>query len=81
MVGASAQQISAYENGRREPFPYVIAKLAEALSTTSDFLLGLSDKPKREVTEVSTDELSYLRKLDRKKLMELLQIILKEGDK
>lgn len=81
MIGASSQQISAYEHGKREPFPYIIIKLAEALGTTTDWLLGLSDKPQREVKEVTTDELSYLRKLDRKKLLELLQIILKESNK
>lgn len=37
--------LSRYENDLREPKVSAIIRLAKALNTTSDFLLGLSDNP------------------------------------
>lgn len=47
-VGKSAgTTISAYENGERKPGPVTLAKLAVALKTTSDYLVGLSESVDR----------------------------------
>lgn len=43
MVGLGLQQIYRYENGKTEPDGDVVAKIAQALGTSADYLLGLTD--------------------------------------
>ena len=43
-VGATEAAISRYISGAREPKPEIIANIATALHTTSDYLLGIEDE-------------------------------------
>lgn len=43
-VGATEAVISRYISGTREPKPDMIANIATALHTTSDYLLGIEDE-------------------------------------
>lgn len=45
MVGIHNQQIYRYENGKTEPDGDVVAKIAQALEVSADYLLGLTDSP------------------------------------
>ena len=40
-IGVTEEVISRYASGEREPKPDVLANIATALSTTSDYLLGI----------------------------------------
>jgi len=42
-IQISEQQLSRYISGDREPKPEMIANMATALQTTSDYLLGLEE--------------------------------------
>jgi transcriptional regulator with XRE-family HTH domain len=44
-VGVQEATISRYINGLRAPHSVIIAKIAEVLETTTDYLLGRSDSP------------------------------------
>ena len=44
-VGAEVLQIWRWENNKNKPSADWIANLAEALSVSADYLLGLSDEP------------------------------------
>lgn len=44
-LGVSQQQLSRWETGNVAPSYEVIASIAEALDVSSDFILGLVDKP------------------------------------
>lgn len=55
-IGKDQKQIWQYETGRTVPSADVIAELAHALQTTTDYLLGLteySDRPLRGVGDLS----------------------------
>jgi transcriptional regulator with XRE-family HTH domain len=45
MVGLGMQQIYRYENGKTQPDGDVVARIAQALEVSTDFLLGLTDSP------------------------------------
>ncbi len=42
-IQITEQQLSRYISGDREPKPEIVANIATALQTTSDYLLGLED--------------------------------------
>ena len=44
-------QLARYENGRAEPTPEVIVRLASELDVSADYLLGLSDAPTGQLDE------------------------------
>ena len=69
LAGTSQKQISKYENGMNDPTGDVLAALAQALETTTDWLLGLTDvadRPMREESDLSADEQELLRIYRRK---------------
>ena len=47
VIGVSTKQYARYEKGINEPTLSVIVKLCEYFQCSSDYLLGLSDKPER----------------------------------
>jgi transcriptional regulator with XRE-family HTH domain len=49
--------ITNYENGSREPGSEYLTKIADICGCTTDWLLGLSDNPKREVIMQNKDSL------------------------
>lgn len=54
-VGVAKTTISGYENGNREPPLAVIAKLAHALRTTADYLLGITDAEEQPFLSPAVD--------------------------
>lgn len=71
-IGIAPTTLSRYENNLYEPKAEILNRLAKALDTTSDFLIGLTDiyeKPadaRKRKSELTADEqrlLSYYRKL------------------
>lgn len=45
LIEEREHQIGRWERGNSKPRSHVIAKIARALDTSSDYLLGLSDQP------------------------------------
>jgi transcriptional regulator with XRE-family HTH domain len=58
-VGVSHQQIYRYESGDNDPTAEVLMALAQALEVTSDYLLGLVDRP---TVTLSEQELSPMER-------------------
>jgi transcriptional regulator with XRE-family HTH domain len=56
-VGTSQKQISRYERDRNDPTGEVLARLAHALNTTTDYILGITDSPDNTVNENNLDDL------------------------
>lgn len=51
LCGFGLNQIARYENELAEPLSSAVAKLAQVLDVSTDYLLGLSDFPKTPATE------------------------------
>ena len=51
-LGVTQQAVGKWESGKSSPDPATVARIAEILSTTADFLLGLY----RPVSNVTTPE-------------------------
>jgi transcriptional regulator with XRE-family HTH domain len=58
LAGTSQRQISKYETGENEPTVHVLIALADALDTTTDYLVGLNENPLR----IIQDDLSAVEK-------------------
>lgn len=58
MLDVSQNQISKYETGKAEPSTETLVKLCRTFNTTADYLLGLSERPKRSFTQ-DLPELEY----------------------
>lgn len=62
LVGAEALQIWRWENNKNKPSADWIANLAEALSVSADYLLGLSDEPNpSNMTVLSSKERAAIK--------------------
>jgi len=64
LIGTNQRQISKYENGYNDPTADVLAGLARALDTTSDWLLGLTDvaeRPLRTEMDLNEDERELIK--------------------
>lgn len=46
-IGTSQKQVSKYERNQNDPTADVLMKIAVALDTTTDWLVGLTDNPER----------------------------------
>jgi len=69
LIGSSQRQVSKYELGTNEPTSGVLTRLAEALQTTTDYLVGRSDeiqRPMRTVFDLDDFEVEALRVLRQK---------------
>lgn len=74
MIGKTRTVVTGYESGEVMPPGLVVKQLAEALGTTADFLLGLTDNPEREGGEFDNEVRMIARKiqnLDRTERREL----------
>lgn len=58
-VGVTESAMSYYVKGERTPRSDVLARMAKALHTTTDYLLGTSDNP---YPDSNPDELQYLQR-------------------
>lgn len=79
-INIDQAQLARYETGAREPSPAAIGKLAEYLGVTSDYLLGLVDKPQDRLAEsqLTEEEWALLNAFRRGDVKGLLRIAVKE---
>lgn len=86
-VGTSQKQISKYENGA-EPGAEKLALLAQALNTTTDYLMGLTDIAERplralgDLNEIEREAIKVLRDLpeaDRARALNVLKAMFAEA--
>ena len=77
-IGVSEAVISRYISGEREPKPEMLANIATALHTTSDYLLGIEreDYNHPKVRRLIARNASTLTEQEKK---ELIQAIFGEG--
>lgn len=82
-IESDQRQVSRYENGVNAPTADVLFRIAVALNTTTDYLLGLTDYPERDVrgrgdlTEDEKDIIEMLRSASpdlRAKAMQILKL-------
>ena len=45
-LGVTQQAVGKWESGKSSPDPSTVARIAELLNTTADYLLGLTDEPR-----------------------------------
>lgn len=83
LIGTNQREVSQYENGRQPRAPR-LARLAEVLETTTDYLLGLSEEPLRAlggVSDLNSDErelvMLYREKspAQRKRIMDVVRVL------
>jgi len=77
----ASMQIYRYENGKVEPTPDIVVKLASALEVTTDYLLGLVDTPHEYLTvqELSPDERRLLSAYRRGDLRDAMMVLARES--
>ncbi len=73
-VGLTEAVISRYISGEREPKPEVLANIATALHTTSDFLLGIEndDLSKSHIIRLVARNANLMNKEEKKKIIDAL---------
>lgn len=74
-------QVYRYENGKAEPTPDLVVKMASALEITTDYLLGLVDKPDGYLVpqELSPDERRLLSAYRRGDLRDAMLVLAHES--
>jgi transcriptional regulator with XRE-family HTH domain len=77
IVGVQPLQIGRWERAENKPNADQIVKLAEALSVSSDYLLGLSDDPSSNIKydRLTPEERLVLSSLRRGERMKAINII------
>lgn len=75
-ISVSQSQMSRFESGRHDPSTEILKKLAIKLEVSTDYLLGLIDEPRGELSEetISDEERGFsdwISKLGSKKAKEL----------
>lgn len=76
LIGVNQSQLQRYLNGRSEPTAAVVAKMARKLSVSTDYLLGLVDRPSQIISELSRDEVALLEAVKNGLNIEALQALL-----
>lgn len=79
-LGIGQNQIYRYEVGQVEPSPTILGLLARELNVTTDWLLGLTDKPSQRIEEgdLTPSERELLTAYRRGNLQDLLRIVVEE---
>lgn len=74
-VGVRGQQIYRYESGENEPTADILARMAQELSVSTDYLLGLTDDPSAHIQEedLSPAERNLIQALRRGLITEALK--------
>lgn len=60
-LSVSKQCISNWENGYIQPSIDMLRRIAETFSVSTDYLLGLSDKPTLDVEGLTNEQILHLR--------------------
>lgn len=81
-LGFGASQMNRYENGKQDPSAEMLTRMAAELEVTTDWLLGLSDKPNERVQadDLTSDERNLIASFRKADLETLMRIAL-EGKK
>lgn len=69
-IGTNQRQVSRYERGANDPTGEVLVKIADALDTTIDYLMGRTSTPDRDShsqNDLSEDEAEIIRLIRRAK--------------
>lgn len=77
ILGVSERQIRRWVNGESDPSGELVASIARALNTSTDYLLGLSDDPSPQMRiDNMTDEeravVAAMRRGDDKAVMKII---------
>ena len=81
LLEISVSQVWRYENGKNEPLPAQLVKIATVLDVTTDWLLGLSDNPEssfRKKPDLPTKHKLLIAKYESGELEKLAWDILQE---
>lgn len=62
-IGLATSAISSYESGNRYPTYDVMAKFARIFHVSTDYLIGVEDSRKLELTGLSEDSIELVAKL------------------
>lgn len=62
-LGVTKQSVSNWENDNIQPSAEMVIRLAEVFSVSTDYLLGLGDKERLDVTGLSREKVAHLRLL------------------
>lgn len=54
-IGVRSNTLSGYENGTRSPDPEMIVSLAKLYNVSTDYLLGYSDDPSKQIDDEFLD--------------------------
>lgn len=74
-IHGKQQQIADYENKNRYPRTDTLVKLVQILGCSSDYLLGLSEKPSEQIPGLSSNLSLILSSLSQKELDKIEAII------
>lgn len=76
-VGISDQQIYRYESGSNEPTADILTRISQELEVSSDFLLGLVDRPNDHLREedLSPMERKLVQAVRSGRIRELFEIL------
>jgi len=80
MIDINGQQIWRWEANRNEPSAEMVAALARALDTSSDYLLGLTDDPAPRDSGLKPSEQRVVSAMRRGDLVEAMRAILTSDD-
>lgn len=77
MIGVAKLQIYRWEKARNTPDAETVARLAKVLVVSSDYLLGLTDKPTPQIThgDLSARELSIITALRQGDVVQAIKMI------
>lgn len=60
-IGVTKQCISNWESGYIQPSIDMLRRIAETFSVSTDYLLGLNDKPTLDVEGLTSEQILHLR--------------------
>lgn len=60
-IGVTKQCISNWESGYIQPSVDMLRRIAETFSVSTDYLLGLNDKPTLDVEGLTNEQILHLR--------------------
>lgn len=81
LIGTNTHRISQWEIGKTAPGAEMIARLAQALETSTDYLLGLTDDPTPASTpkgDLSPEEWAVVNAMRRGDKIEAVRVIVNE---
>lgn len=80
LTDMSNMQIYRYENGKNEPSPDAVVRIAKTLNVTSDYLLGMVDKPEEYLNpqDLSPTEARLLDAFRRGDLRDAMDVLARD---